>query len=612
LYLSFGIVLLLLLIAGGVSVLQLNKIADSFEQVIAGYQKIGDNSKRVQISLLSARRHEKDFIARRDKKYVDRLTKSTAELRGLIENTIQRANQLDLTAVAGGCQNALKAAADYQGGFNKIVDLIDAQGNKDIGIRGGMRKQAHALEAAIKKTDLPQLMVQYLMLRRHEKDFILREDAKYVDESRKAVGTIRGILVSQSVETSVKSEIETAAGAYIDWLAKLSGNILAIKEQYPLMRKAAHGIEKVTREIDIEIGQVVDAKVSAASQQKIATIWFILIACTTITFAGLLLSIFTVRSVTKPLQHVIEGINSGAEEVASAAGQVSSASQSLAEGSSEQAAAIEETSSSLEEMSSMTRQNADNANQADHLMQDANTVVNQANSSMERLIESMADVSKASEETSKIIKTIDEIAFQTNLLALNAAVEAARAGEAGAGFAVVADEVRNLAMRAADAARDTAGLIDGTVAKVAAGSELVSKTNESFRNVADSSQKVGELVSEIAAASNEQAQGIEQVNNAVSEMDKVTQQNAANAEESASASEELNAQAEQMQTLVNELVVLIDGKRYQTDAVEGKSELQTYEGVIAEAPEKELVLPDINEVSPEQVIPLKDDDFKNF
>ena len=195
----------------------------------------------------------------------------------------------------------------------------------------------------------------------------------------------------------------------------------------------------------------------------------------------------------------------------------------------------------------------------------ATHTVGKANDSMEQLAASMREITRASEETSKIIKTIDEIAFQTNLLALNAAVEeAARAGEAGAGFAVVADEVRNLALRAAEAARNTSELIEGTTKEVREGSALAEKTNGAFAEVAKSAGKVGELVSEIAAASKEQAQGIEQVNTAVTEMDKVTQNNAANAEESASASEEMNAQAEQMKAYVNDLIMLVRGKSAQS------------------------------------------------
>ena len=331
--------------------------------------------------------------------------------------------------------------------------------------------------------------------------------------------------------------------------------------------------------------------------------------------AGIFLAFFITRSITKPIKRIIEGLNQGAEQVASASGQVSSASQQLAGGASEQAASIEETSSSLEEMSSMTKQNAGNAQEADNLMKEANQVVGQANDSMGHLTRSMDEISKASEETSKIIKTIDEIAFQTNLLALNAAVEAARAGEAGAGFAVVADEVRNLAMRAADAAKNTAGLIEGTVKKVGEGAELVSGTNEAFQKVAESASKVGELVAEIAAASNEQSQGIGQVNTAVAEMDKVVQQNAANAEESASASEEMSAQAEQMKSMVEELVALVEGNKNNARGV-SRAEVAASKAVTARAlsvpGKKGQMIHRAKEVNPEQVIPMDEDDFKDF
>ncbi len=329
---------------------------------------------------------------------------------------------------------------------------------------------------------------------------------------------------------------------------------------------------------------------------------------------------FFARSISSPIKNAVDQMGEAAHQVAAASTQVSASSQSLAEGASEQAAAIEETSSSLEEMSSMTKQNAGNAAQADSLMKQANQVVQKANDSMESLTRSMKEITAASEETSKIIKTIDEIAFQTNLLALNAAVEAARAGEAGAGFAVVAEEVRNLAMRAADAAKNTAGLIEGTVKKIKDGSALVTKTNEAFAEVAVSASKVGELVGEIAAASQEQAQGIDQINKAVVEMDTVTQQTAANAEESASASEEMNAQAEQMKNISLVLVNIIGGSangaghtnRADDQVKKGISGIlstvtgkrETGKGVV---PHKKG-----RKVHPNQVIPMDESQFKDF
>lgn len=267
------------------------------------------------------------------------------------------------------------------------------------------------------------------------------------------------------------------------------------------------------------------------------------------------------RRTTKPISMVAEGLLGTGGQVATAAQQVSSSSQQLAEGASEQAASIEETSSVLEEVASMTRQNAEHASQAKTLMAETSRVVSKANQSMEQLTASMAEISRASEETSKIIKTIDEIAFQTNLLALNAAVEAARAGDAGAGFAVVADEVRNLAMRAAEAAKNTASLIEGTVKKIKDGADLVEGASLDFSQVATSTGKMGDLIGEISAASSEQAQGIEQVNKSVGEMDEVVQQNAASAEESASAAGAMSSQAENMKSYVNQLVAIVDGMK---------------------------------------------------
>lgn len=283
--------------------------------------------------------------------------------------------------------------------------------------------------------------------------------------------------------------------------------------------------------------------------------------------------------VARPITRIIQTLDDSATSVSSSSGQLAASSQIMSEGASQQASSIEEISSSLEEMSSMIKMNADNAGHANTLMSEGNDHIRQASRSMTGLVASMGEICTASEKTSRIVKTIDEIAFQTNLLALNAAVEAARAGEAGSGFAVVADEVRNLAMRAAEAARNTSSLIEGTVKKINEGSDQVVKTGDAFEKVTSSSTKVAELISEIASASREQAQGIEQVNKSVAEMDKIVQQNASQAEESASSAEEMDAQAGQMHTVVGQLALIIGGTKSKrkgaksTDRAEGLSTL---------------------------------------
>ncbi len=325
-------------------------------------------------------------------------------------------------------------------------------------------------------------------------------------------------------------------------------------------------------------------------------------------FAGILVAIVLIRGVTGAIHRITQGMNEGSTQVAVAAGQVSSSSLSMAEGASRQAAAIEETSSSMEEMASMTKKNAENATHADTLMKEVNQVVQRANGSMAQLTQSMAEISKASEETSKIIKTIDEIAFQTNLLALNAAVEAARAGEAGAGFAVVADEVRNLAMRAADAAKNTEKLIEETLMKVKGGSTLVTNTNDAFGQVSQSTEKVGSLVFEISEASKEQSSGIDQVNIAIADVDKVIQHTVVNADSSAASAEEMRSQAELLREYVEELVVLMTGSSQSmktSSSTHTQSIIQNSE--TAMIPQKELS--GKGEIRSDQVIPFDDEIF---
>ncbi|MBN1512427.1 MAG: methyl-accepting chemotaxis protein, partial [Phycisphaerae bacterium] len=242
---------------------------------------------------------------------------------------------------------------------------------------------------------------------------------------------------------------------------------------------------------------------------------------------GVVLAVFITRSIVKPINRIIAGLNEGASQVNEAARQVSASSQQLAAGASEQASSLEETSSALEEMAAMTRTNAENARQANGLSDQAAKAAKDGDQTMATLNQVMQGINESSDKVSKIIKVIEEISFQTNLLALNAAVEAARAGEHGKGFAVVADEVRNLAQRAADAARETTSLIEESVNRSREGTQVADDVTKALGGIVADVTKVSELISNITQASQEQAQGVDQVNTAVSQMDQVTQQNAA-------------------------------------------------------------------------------------
>ncbi len=362
--------------------------------------------------------------------------------------------------------------------------------------------------------------------------------------------------------------------------------IQALEQRFnTLIEDNDHQVQEIITKIASQLGQRMDTTMAAVSQMNNASARSVserfqmahanISARTkwvgTLLGMGSILVMFVVIYVilarlTRHIQGMVVGLRGAADSVAASSAQLAGSSQQLATGATQQAASIEESSASLEEMASMTKQNSDNSQQADSLMNAASAVVARASEEVGELTTSMAAITSASEETQKIVKTIDEIAFQTNLLALNAAVEAARAGEAGAGFAVVADEVRNLALRAADAARNTSDLIEDTYKRVQDGAALVEKTSGAFAEIEHSSAKVGELVAEIAAASSEQAQGVEQINTAVNEMDKVVQHNAATSEESASSSEEMRDHAMEMKKIVGDLVLLVEGRSFDASA----------------------------------------------
>ena len=488
----------------------------------------------------------------------------------------------------------------------KLIDEMEKQNSTDF------------VKDRLEKADDANRLVKFILdARRHEKNFILRGDQEYIDNVHKAVDDVMILCEDMKVrfnDAANDQQVDNVINAVNEYKDAFDAYVSLVNDQ------------KVEEETMVASAQDLQGKANGLRQDQKEEMESIMATSNTVMIslaiggiiAGILLAFFITRSIVGPINNVIEGLTLGAEQVSAASGQVSSSSQQLAEGSSEAASSLEEISSSLEEMTSMTKQNAQNAKQATSSADDTQSSAEKGSEAMNRMTVAINKIKDSSDETAKIIKTIDEIAFQTNLLALNAAVEAARAGEAGAGFAVVAEEVRNLALRSAEAAKNTSSLIEESQQYSDNGVKVTAEVSEILNEVILSIKKVTNLVNEVSSATDEQAQGISQVSVAVTQMDQVTQSSAANAEESASASEELTSQAVELSNMVDILVEIVGG------AGNGNG-IRTYEKapsneaahVVGEhhkalaAPKRKKAAASMA-AAPNDVIPLDDEEFEEF
>jgi methyl-accepting chemotaxis protein/methyl-accepting chemotaxis protein-1 (serine sensor receptor) len=419
-------------------------------------------------------------------------------------------------------------------------------------LAGQVSADAAELTSLERGTVLAAMLADAAHLQTYQQEF-----SQHAENLRKSLSELRKTADAQEAAARLQS-LEQQASAVVQAHEELRQAMAGQQMDAALVifgQKVQPSLEEIGRQSVSLVGKLNSdlASVSAASAAKSARSNAVTIALLLISLgvgAGVL---WMVRRVGGALKDLAARMSESAERVSGGASMVSTSSQSLAAGASEQAASLEETSASTEEIASITRKNADHALEVAGLMQQSADGAVGVNQSLDRMVVQMNEIGNSSNKIARIIKVIDEIAFQTNILALNAAVEAARAGEAGLGFAVVADEVRNLAQRCAQAARDTAGLIEDSIVTSRDGNARLDQMAGNVRAMTESSTKVKALVDEVNMGSQEQARGMEQIARAVMQMEQVTQRTAASAQESASAGADLNGYANSLRALVHEM-----------------------------------------------------------
>lgn len=547
-------------------------------------------------------------------------------------------------AIAAGLAEATQQE-DIEDVIVRLVPLVDAA----MELKNTILTSRVYLEELAQKTESAGVEASELEYR----DTIVQFDEIVV--ALQDGGEVDGTKIYQVTDATLLNRLEKADAAHTtfqnaaDEMISSQLAMLAVAAEATLAMDSLDNYgaeaEALLGRVEAEAGLEMAAAKQRGAESVASSIMWILITLGCATIAGLSIGIFLTRSITGPINRIIEALTEGSRQVSGASTQVAESSQAAAAGASEQAASLEQTSASLEEIQAMTKQNADNARQADKMTQEASSASAKGRDAIDRVCDAIGNIRSSSDETAKIIKTIDEIAFQTNLLALNAAVEAARAGEAGKGFAVVAEEVRNLAQRSAEAAKETSALIEESQDRAQVGVGVSEEASTALQEISTSIEKVSHLIAEVTSATDEQSNGIEQVNLAMTQMDTITQSNAASSEESAAASEELSAQARELDEMVADLIVIVRGGNarslaHATEAHHGVTDydyaaqrasqgggIAIHLGGVLGGPEhqptsnggghaKVLVHEEAHAVtqavSPNAVIPLDDDDLKDF
>ncbi len=581
---GFVFILVLLAIVAAIAYFAMGRSGLSMAELSKSTGETNSVTK-LEASILSLRMSINEFLLSGSDESLANYEQTKKTVDSAAAEALQDLN--DRPALSQDLNDALKLLADYEAAFRRIVDLFHER-QKEVTATLDPRSSAIGealkgmLVAARQSGDQSASYKTSASLQNFFEgiasvnSFLLTRDQVHVAKTRESFTAMQKQLVAIEKELKEAEALDASLAdpAKMKLLKQLQENSAAylvgfdhvvtvtdtrssvvkdgLERLAPLFSQKIISIRSALRQLQ----DTLDSDARAAQQRNQLLMLGFSIGGVVL---GLAAAFFITRSVNGPIRALTTRLTNGAEHTASASSQVTSASQSMADGSSRQAAALEESSASLEEMAGMTRKNAENAQSAKALANQTRVAADAGSVDMKEMKTAMGAIQASSAEVSKIIKTIDEIAFQTNLLALNAAVEAARAGEAGLGFAVVAEEVRSLAQRSVLAARETAQKISDSTAKSEQGAKISEKVAKSLDEITAKARQVDELIAEIAVASQEQSQGIDQVSRAVSDMDRVTQANAATAEETSAAASELDNQTGQLKAVISELIQMVNG-----------------------------------------------------
>ena len=641
---------------GGIGIWVSTRSQAQVEGDLALAAEMKDHSRLMQINMLDMRRAAKDYQLSFDWKYVQDFQQSVALAR--VSAAWLRANEHheeDVEAIA-----VLFTILDgYEEAFLDVARTIRDRGNGSSGVMGELREKVDEIGVVMQEYQAVGFQKDQLMIR--------LSDANYVQKITSYATAFLGRVGGSSIPRSVVTRIETLMDEYVilfNRVVSLETEIAAkfvtfrqqIAAMQPLLEERvsegdAHWENTMTAYskflattmiivivlvvaavvVSVMLGLVLAGRLSKPLVASVAVAKAIAAGDLTVEIAevrsrdevGQLVGSF--KQMTASLNDTLSHVGEAVDQINTGSEQVAQASQSLSQGSTEQASSLEEVTASLNEINSQSSQNSEAASEASSVAKGSLQSAASGSEQMKSLVLAMEKINGSSDEISKVVKVIDDIAFQINLLALNANVEAARAGKYGKGFAVVADEVRNLAVRSAEAAKETTVMVNETTRNVEAGNKAAESTATQLEEIVSSSTKVADFLEEIALASKEQAQGIEQINQGLSQIDQVTQSNTANAEESAAAAQELAAQAQQLRGLV---VLFKLAKRRSvsqapqavdpaaTDGASNGNGRKAIESIETSAPSREPVAAGLRvenrTPNPKDVIKLDDDDFGKF